>query len=177
MPRLHATRACHLMVPLPSPEQAHMHLSAPLPQRLARPAADSYLHSRCIVHGDLNARNVLVASSAASPIKVAAKLADLGLSRCIKQHGTHHTTCTVRLLARGGPMGRQHTHKAHHDMRARTHACMHACACVAAWAGRWPPCASGAHACVLGVVASTPLAAHRLARCLRCRPSCSSRGG
>lgn len=43
-----------------------------------------------------NARNVLVASDPSSACSLTAKLADLGLSRSIKLHATHHTTCTVR---------------------------------------------------------------------------------
>jgi hypothetical protein len=43
-----------------------------------------------------NARNVLVASCSSMPAGVTAKLADLGLSRSIKQHATHRTTNTVR---------------------------------------------------------------------------------
>lgn len=43
-----------------------------------------------------NARNVLVASDPSSACGLTAKLADLGLSRSIKLHATHHTTCTVR---------------------------------------------------------------------------------
>jgi hypothetical protein len=42
-----------------------------------------------------NSRNVLVASSAAVECGMVAKLADLGLSRAIKQHKTHRTTNTI----------------------------------------------------------------------------------
>jgi hypothetical protein len=42
-----------------------------------------------------NARNVLVCSSRSAPYGMVAKLADLGLSRVIKQHSTHRTTNTV----------------------------------------------------------------------------------
>jgi hypothetical protein len=42
-----------------------------------------------------NARNVLVCSSRTAPHGLVAKLADLGLSRVIKQHSTHRTTNTV----------------------------------------------------------------------------------
>ena len=51
-----------------------------------------------------NARNVLVTTSGSSPCGYTAKLADLGLSRIIKQHNTHHTTCTVGLQTRGVSM-------------------------------------------------------------------------
>lgn len=44
-----------------------------------------------------NGRNVLVASCPEAPSGVQAKLADLGLSRSIKQHQTHRTTNTVRV--------------------------------------------------------------------------------
>eukprot|EP00878_Enallax_costatus_P018455 GHUV01019427.1.p1 GENE.GHUV01019427.1~~GHUV01019427.1.p1 ORF type:complete len:578 (+),score=131.42 GHUV01019427.1:188-1921(+) len=53
------------------------------------------LHAEATVHGDLNARNVLVCSSDNAPAGMVAKLADLGLSRVIKQHKTHRTTQTV----------------------------------------------------------------------------------
>ena len=42
-----------------------------------------------------NARNVLVSSDGACDCGMVAKLADLGLSRMIKQHATHRTTETV----------------------------------------------------------------------------------
>eukprot|EP00882_Tetradesmus_deserticola_P010854 GHRQ01011473.1.p4 GENE.GHRQ01011473.1~~GHRQ01011473.1.p4 ORF type:complete len:105 (+),score=50.45 GHRQ01011473.1:3-317(+) len=56
-----------------------------------------HLHSKSIVHGDLNAHNVLVRSCEAGG--VAAKLADLGISRVIKQHATHRTTHTVGTMS------------------------------------------------------------------------------
>lgn len=46
-----------------------------------------------------NARNVLITSSSSSLGGYSAKLADLGLSRTIKQHTTHHTTCTVGTMS------------------------------------------------------------------------------
>jgi hypothetical protein len=42
-----------------------------------------------------NAHNVLVASSSVAPHGLVAKVADLGLSRVLKQHATHRTTRTV----------------------------------------------------------------------------------
>lgn len=42
-----------------------------------------------------NAHNVLVASSSVAPHGLVAKVADLGLSRVLKQHATHRTTHTV----------------------------------------------------------------------------------
>jgi hypothetical protein len=42
-----------------------------------------------------NACNVLVSSSRTAPYGLVAKLADLGLSRAIKQHSMHRTTNTV----------------------------------------------------------------------------------
>eukprot|EP00775_Hariotina_reticulata_P012508 gene12508-12642_t len=62
-----------------------------------------YLHEKNIVHGDLNARNVLVACNPKAVCGVSAKLADLGLSRTIKQHATHHTTCTVGTMSHMSP--------------------------------------------------------------------------
>lgn len=47
-----------------------------------------------------NAHNVLVASSFVSPYGMVAKVADLGLSRVLKQHATHRTTRTVRVTTR-----------------------------------------------------------------------------
>lgn len=46
----------------------------------------------------VNARNVLVASSSTAPYGAVAKLADLGLSRVIRQQATHKTTNTVGTL-------------------------------------------------------------------------------
>jgi hypothetical protein len=42
-----------------------------------------------------NSRNVLVASSAAAECGMVAKVADLGLSRAVKQNKTHRTTDTI----------------------------------------------------------------------------------
>ncbi|WIA11661.1 hypothetical protein OEZ85_011762 [Tetradesmus obliquus] len=61
------------------------------------------LHAACVVHGDLNARNVLVSSSRCAPYGLVAKLADLGLSRVIKQHSIHRTTNTVGTLSHMPP--------------------------------------------------------------------------
>ncbi|KAF6255835.1 kinase-like domain-containing protein [Scenedesmus sp. NREL 46B-D3] len=61
----------------------------------------AHLHSRSIVHGDLNARNVLVRSADGGG--VVAKLADLGISRVIKQHSTHRTTNTVGTMSHMPP--------------------------------------------------------------------------
>jgi hypothetical protein len=46
----------------------------------------------------VNARNVLIASSSTAPYGAVAKLADLGLSRVIRQQATHKTTNTVGTL-------------------------------------------------------------------------------
>eukprot|EP00775_Hariotina_reticulata_P003316 gene3316-3593_t len=61
------------------------------------------LHSSHVVHGDLNARNVLVASSDKSSTGVVAKVSDLGLSRVIKHHETHRTTNTVGTMSHMPP--------------------------------------------------------------------------
>uniref|UniRef100_A0A383WIW4 Protein kinase domain-containing protein n=1 Tax=Tetradesmus obliquus TaxID=3088 RepID=A0A383WIW4_TETOB len=61
------------------------------------------LHAKNVVHGDLNSRNVLVASSASSPCGMTAKLADLGLSRVLQQHATHRTTQTVGTMSHMPP--------------------------------------------------------------------------
>lgn len=50
-----------------------------------------------------NARNVLVTTCPSSVCGLTAKLADLGLSRTIKQHNTHHTTCTVGTMSHMPP--------------------------------------------------------------------------
>lgn len=44
-----------------------------------------------------NAHNVLVASSSVARHGLVAKVADLGLSRVLKQQATHRTTGTVRV--------------------------------------------------------------------------------
>lgn len=46
-----------------------------------------------------NARNVLVSSSTTAQFGMVAKLADLGLSRVIKQHSTHRTTATYGTMS------------------------------------------------------------------------------
>uniref|UniRef100_A0A383VEV7 Protein kinase domain-containing protein n=1 Tax=Tetradesmus obliquus TaxID=3088 RepID=A0A383VEV7_TETOB len=61
------------------------------------------IHSRNIVHGDLNARNVLVRSNAAAAAGLTAKLADFGLSRAMKQHQTHRTTKTCGTMSHMPP--------------------------------------------------------------------------
>eukprot|EP00879_Flechtneria_rotunda_P026893 GHRR01028733.1.p1 GENE.GHRR01028733.1~~GHRR01028733.1.p1 ORF type:complete len:480 (+),score=149.90 GHRR01028733.1:863-2302(+) len=57
------------------------------------------LHTRNVVHGDVNARNVLVSSCPASETGMIAKLGDLGVSRAVKQHETHRTTRTVGTMS------------------------------------------------------------------------------
>lgn len=61
------------------------------------------LHKKHYVHGDLNARNVLVASCSEAPLGVTGKIGDLGLSRSIKAHQTHRTTNTVGTLSHQSP--------------------------------------------------------------------------
>ncbi|WIA36801.1 hypothetical protein OEZ86_008056 [Tetradesmus obliquus] len=61
------------------------------------------IHSNNIVHGDLNARNVLVRSNAAAAAGLTAKLADFGLSRAMKQHQTHRTTKTCGTMSHMPP--------------------------------------------------------------------------
>ncbi|KAI8466992.1 MAG: hypothetical protein J3K34DRAFT_524069 [Monoraphidium minutum] len=55
----------------------------------------AYLHSRNVLHGDLKAANVLLASSTAAPFGLIAKVADFGLSRMLKVGQTHRSTRTV----------------------------------------------------------------------------------
>ncbi|KAF8066214.1 roco8 [Scenedesmus sp. PABB004] len=50
------------------------------------------LHDKKVVHGDLNTRNVLVASNPVAQWGLVAKLSDLGCTRVVMQHSTHHTT-------------------------------------------------------------------------------------
>jgi serine/threonine protein kinase len=63
------------------------------------------LHSRNVVHGDLNARNVLLSSSGVTALGVVAKLADLGLSRIVRSHRSHHSTNTVGTMSHVAPGG------------------------------------------------------------------------
>jgi hypothetical protein len=49
-----------------------------------------------------NARNVLVASEPGAALGMAAKVADLGLSKVIK-HNSHHTTNTVGTMNHTAP--------------------------------------------------------------------------
>lgn len=63
------------------------------------------LHSRNVVHGDLNARNVLLSSSGVTALGVVAKLADLGLSRIVRSHKSHHSTNTVGTMSHVAPGG------------------------------------------------------------------------
>jgi hypothetical protein len=48
-----------------------------------------------------NAHNVLVSSSSVARHGLVAKVADLGLSRILKQQATHRTTRTVRSCVAG----------------------------------------------------------------------------
>jgi serine/threonine protein kinase len=66
-------------------------------------AALQALHDRQVVHGDLNAQNVLVASNAMAQIGMTAKLADLGLSRMLVQCKTHHSTSSMGTLSHMPP--------------------------------------------------------------------------
>jgi serine/threonine protein kinase len=63
------------------------------------------LHDRQVVHGDLNAQNVLVASNAMAQTGMTAKLADLGLSRMLVQCKTHHSTNSMGTLSHMPPGG------------------------------------------------------------------------
>lgn len=62
-----------------------------------------FLKAQHVVHADLNAHNVLVASSSVAHHGLVAKVADLGLSRVLKQHATHRTTQTVGMLTHQPP--------------------------------------------------------------------------
>lgn len=61
------------------------------------------LQTQQIVHADLNAHNVLVASSSVARHGLVAKLGDFGLSRTLKLHATHRTTGTVGMLTHQPP--------------------------------------------------------------------------
>ncbi|KAF8065921.1 MRE11 [Scenedesmus sp. PABB004] len=64
------------------------------------------LHAKGVVHGDVNARNVLckrVPDGACGAVPYEVKISDLGLSRIIKQHSTHRTTNTVGTLSHMSP--------------------------------------------------------------------------
>ncbi|KAF8056875.1 hypothetical protein HT031_006219 [Scenedesmus sp. PABB004] len=61
------------------------------------------LHGANTVHGDLNARNVLVASCRTSSTGMVAKLCDLGLSRVLKAQQTHRSTQTCGTLTHMPP--------------------------------------------------------------------------
>lgn len=50
-----------------------------------------------------NARNVLVCSSSSSKSGMCAKVADLGLSRCLQHHATHRTTNTCGTMSHSPP--------------------------------------------------------------------------
>ncbi|WIA19099.1 hypothetical protein OEZ85_003747 [Tetradesmus obliquus] len=89
-------------LPAPCPQDDERMLKVLL---LLRDVAEGLkaLHEAGVVHGDLNGRNVLVSASAMSPLGVVAKVADLGLSRTIKQHETHRTTNTCGTLSHTAP--------------------------------------------------------------------------
>ncbi|KAF6262724.1 hypothetical protein COO60DRAFT_1674556 [Scenedesmus sp. NREL 46B-D3] len=61
------------------------------------------LHSQAVVHGDLNSRNVLVATDSASEAGATAKIADLGISKAIAQHKTHRTTTNLGTITHSAP--------------------------------------------------------------------------
>ncbi|WIA36739.1 hypothetical protein OEZ86_008009 [Tetradesmus obliquus] len=61
------------------------------------------LHTKHIIHADLNSHNVLVSSGSTAQYGLVAKIADLGLSRVVKQHATHRTTRTVGTLSHQPP--------------------------------------------------------------------------
>lgn len=50
-----------------------------------------------------NARNVLLSSSGVTNLGVVAKLADLGLSRIVRSHRSHHSTNTVGTMSHVAP--------------------------------------------------------------------------
>lgn len=93
-----------------------------------------------------NARNVLVASCNDAPSGVQAKLADLGLSRSIKQHQTHRTTNTV-----GGLGGRISSHLAGQSC----HACHAAVGAPTKWA--WEQLSKHQPLCLWAVCMPLPL--------------------
>ncbi|KAF8065521.1 STY13 [Scenedesmus sp. PABB004] len=61
------------------------------------------LHAERIVHRDLNSSNCLVCSDPAAETGMTAKLADLGLSRVMKERATHRTTRTTGTLSHMPP--------------------------------------------------------------------------
>lgn len=61
------------------------------------------LHSNHVVHADMNARNVLVSSCSTSEIAMCAKVADLGLARCLAHHATHRTTNSCGTMSHMSP--------------------------------------------------------------------------
>lgn len=61
------------------------------------------LHNQAVVHGDLNSRNVLVATDTASEAGATAKIADLGISKAIAQHKTHRTTTNLGTITHSAP--------------------------------------------------------------------------
>jgi hypothetical protein len=69
-----------------------------------RRAADLHTHRTrtCMFLPLQNARNVLVASAPGASLGMAAKVADLGLSKVIK-HNSHHTTNTVGTMNHTAP--------------------------------------------------------------------------
>lgn len=62
------------------------------------------LHANLVVHGDINSRNVLVSSCISSEgVDMCAKVADLGLSRCLSLHKTHQTTDSCGTMSHSAP--------------------------------------------------------------------------
>jgi len=55
------------------------------------------------VSANQNARNVLLSSSGVTALGVMAKLADLGLSRIVRSHRSHHSTNTVGTMSHVAP--------------------------------------------------------------------------
>jgi serine/threonine protein kinase len=65
----------------------------------------AYLHSRNVLHGDLKAANVLLASNSSAPFGLVAKVADFGLSRMLRFGQTHRSTRTVGTVSHPGRAG------------------------------------------------------------------------
>jgi serine/threonine protein kinase len=55
----------------------------------------AYIHARNVLHGDLKAANVLLASAPGAPFGQIAKVSDFGLSRAVAPGATHASTHTM----------------------------------------------------------------------------------
>jgi len=66
-------------------------------------AGMSYLHNRSVLHGDLKAANVMLASKPGGAFGMVCKVSDFGLSRVLNAGATHRSTGTLGTITHQPP--------------------------------------------------------------------------